>query len=98
MPSETTLACDFNYVRPPKLYINHVAEYDWLIALEFGRVDDAQPPGNWRGVTEGFGYLYHEPDGRPLGFKVIDFSEFDPESPEVAEIWGDRSSTSRCSA
>jgi tetratricopeptide (TPR) repeat protein len=73
----------------PRLYINHVAELDWLIALEFGRVDDAQPPDNWRGVSDQFGYLHDGPDGRALGFKVIDFCEFDAESPDVADIWGE---------
>ena len=75
--------------RQPRLYINDVADYDCLIALEFGRVDDAQPPDNWRGVTEELGYLHDGPGGRPLGFKVIDFSTFDPSTEEVEEIWGE---------
>jgi tetratricopeptide (TPR) repeat protein len=69
------------------LYLNHVAMMDWLIALEFGRVDDAQPPENWRGVTEHFGYLYDSPDGRCVGFKVLEYSAFDPEADEAHEIW-----------
>jgi hypothetical protein len=40
-------------VTVPKLFINHVASYDWLIALEFGRVDDAQPSENWVGSGRG---------------------------------------------
>jgi len=71
----------------PRLYLNFVADLDWLIALEFGRVDDAQPPGNWRGVSEPFGYLCEEPGGREVGFKILRFSEFDPEASDVAEIW-----------
>ena len=71
----------------PRLYINHVAEHDWLIALEFGRVDDAQPPDNWRGISEQFGYLHEEPGGRCLGFKVLDISDFDAEGTDVREIW-----------
>jgi len=71
------------------LYLNHIAEFDWLIALEFGRVDDAQPPGNWRGVSESFGFLHQETEGPEVGFKILGFSQFDPESPDVAEIWGD---------
>src|SRR4051794_17669242 len=74
---------------PPRLYINHLANYDWLVALEFGRVDDAQPPDNWRKVSEQFGYLHDGPDGRVLGFKVIDFSEFDAAASEVEEIWSE---------
>lgn len=75
-----------------KLYINHALNHapklDWLIALEFGRVDDAQPPDNWRGVSDHFGYLHDSPDGPEVGFKVIDFSQFDAEAKEVEEIWG----------
>lgn len=74
-------------MRPPRLYLNFIAESDWLIALEFGRVDDAQPPDNWRGVSKSFGFLHDGPDGPEVGFKILDFSEFDPEDPEVAEIW-----------
>lgn len=73
----------------PRLYLNHIAEFDWLIALEFGRVDDAQPSENWRGVSEQFGYLHEEPGGAEVGFKILEFSEFDPEDDEVADIWGD---------
>jgi tetratricopeptide (TPR) repeat protein len=72
---------------PPRLYLNFIADLDWLIALEFGRVDDAQPPENWRGVSESFGYLCDEPGGREVGFKILAFSEFDPEDPDQAEIW-----------
>lgn len=70
-----------------KLYLNHIADYDWLIALEFGQVDDGQPSENWRGVSQSFGYLLDARDGSALGFKILDFSEFDPEDPEVSEIW-----------
>jgi tetratricopeptide (TPR) repeat protein len=71
----------------PRLYINNAPELDWLIALEFGRVDDAQPPDNWRGVSHQLGFLDEPPDGRCLGFKVLEFSTFDPAADEVAEIW-----------
>ena len=71
----------------PRLYINHVAEYDWLIALEFGRVDDGQPPDNWRGVSEDFGFLHDAPASRCVGFKLVGLSEFDAEAPDVRAIW-----------
>ncbi len=71
----------------PKLYLNHITGLDWLVALEFGRVDDGQPSENWRGVSEAFGFLHSEPGGPEVGFKVLDFSQFDPDDPEVAEIW-----------
>ena len=74
-------------MNPPHLYLNFIAEYDWLIALEFGRVDDAQRRDDWRGVSKSFGFLHDGPDGPEVGFKILDFSEFDPEDPEVAEIW-----------
>lgn len=71
----------------PRLYLNQVAAQDWLIALEFGRVDDGQPAENWSGVSEDFGFLRDGPDGRIVGFKVLNHSSFDPEDPAVAEIW-----------
>jgi tetratricopeptide (TPR) repeat protein len=74
-------------VTVPRLYLNHIANFDWLIALEFGRVDDAQPPETWRGLSESFGFLHEEPDGPEVGFKIVDFSQFDADDPEVAEIW-----------
>ena len=73
---------------PIKLYINNIAEFDWLIAVEFGRVDDAQPPDHWRGVTDQIGYLHDSPGGRMVGFKVVGFSELDLDDPDLREIWG----------
>jgi tetratricopeptide (TPR) repeat protein len=70
-----------------RLYLNHIRELDWLIALEFGRVDDAQPPENWRGVSGRFGFLCDGPGGAEVGFKVLDVSRFDAEDPAVEEIW-----------
>lgn len=74
---------------PPRLYLSHDTDLDWLIALEFGRVDDAQPPDCWRGVAEHFGFLHDAPGGRVVGFKIVAFSDFDPEAPGVEEIWGE---------
>ena len=71
----------------PRLYLNHNAAVDWLIALEFGRVDDGQPTEWWEAVSEDFGYLRDGHDGPIIGFKVIDFSEFDLDAEEVARIW-----------
>jgi tetratricopeptide (TPR) repeat protein len=78
-------------VNSPRLFLSHVAgPLDWLIALEFGRVDDGQPPDHWRGVDESFGYLLDAPGGRVVGFKVLDFADFDSRlDPEVeAELDG----------
>lgn len=73
----------------PRLYINLVAEYDWLIAVEFGQVDDGHPRENWSGVSEDFGYLHIGPAERSpaIGFKVKDLSRFDPEAEHVSRIW-----------
>jgi ADP-ribosylglycohydrolase/serine/threonine protein phosphatase PrpC len=76
-------------VIPPRLYLSHDAGLDWLMAFEFGRIDDAQPPDCWRGVTERFGFLHDAPGGRVVGFKVKEFSTFEPEDPDAAEIWGE---------
>lgn len=71
----------------PRLFINQIPSLDWLIAIEFGRVDEGQPEGFWNGVTEDFGYLCDAPDGRPVGFKILGFSSFDIEAPEASAIW-----------
>lgn len=76
-------------MKRPVLYISHDADYDWLVALEFGRVDDCQPPDNWRGVSDHFGYLHDSPGGQEVGFKVLDFSRFEVEAKEVAELWNE---------
>src|SRR4051812_23695364 len=59
------------------------------MAYEFGRIDDAQPPECWQGVTEQLGFLHDAPGGRVVGFKVLDFSEFDPEDVAAVEVWGE---------
>lgn len=71
----------------PRLYLNHIAEEDWLIALEFGRVDDGQDPEGWRMVGDAFGFLHDPDDGRDVGFKIVDFSAFDAETDDVREVW-----------
>lgn len=79
----------------PRLYLNRInglnpntcEPMDWLIALEFGRIDDGQPTENWRGVNGLFGYLHDVPDGACVGFKVTDFGAFKGEAENVPEIW-----------
>lgn len=71
----------------PRLYINHPADLDWLIALEFGRVDDGQPPDCWERVAENFGWLHDGPEGPIVGFKVLNFSRFDAAEDAHASIW-----------
>ncbi len=72
----------------PRLYLSHAAELDWLAALEFGRVDDGQPSANWVEVSDQVGFLHDGgPGGRAVGFKVLRFSELDPDAPEHDRIW-----------
>jgi tetratricopeptide (TPR) repeat protein len=74
-------------VTDTRLYLNHLPEYDWLIALEFGRVDDGQPKAQWRGVTDHVGFLLDAPDGREVGFKITELAVFDDETRDVDEVW-----------
>jgi tetratricopeptide (TPR) repeat protein len=73
-------------VSAPRLYLNHDADYDWLIAVEFGRINEGQGAGAWHGVNDRFGVL-HDDDGRAIGFEVRGFSTFDAEAADLAEIW-----------
>ena len=70
-----------------ELFLSYDERLDWLTLIEFGRVENAQPPDHWRGVSESFGFVLDRPGGREVGFKIPGFSSFDPEDPEVAEIW-----------
>jgi tetratricopeptide (TPR) repeat protein len=72
----------------PRLYLNHDTDWNWLIALEYGETDDGQPKDNWNVVADDFAYLLDRPvDGRCLGFRVNEVSEFDLEDEEVRVIW-----------
>lgn len=77
------------------LFLSYDEPLDWLTLIEFGTVENAQPADHWSGVSDSFGYLLRSPDGPEIGFKILGFSEFDPEDPEVAEIWEGPDSTSR---
>ena len=70
-----------------ELFLSYDEDLDWLTLIEFCRVENAQPRDHWRGVSESFGYLLDDPGGTEVGFKVVDFSDFDPEAPDVEEIW-----------
>lgn len=72
----------------PRLFLNHDADYDWLIALEYGTTDDGQPEENWHVLTENFAYLSTRPaEGHCLGFAVQNFNEFDPDAEDARAIW-----------
>ncbi len=70
-----------------ELFLSYDEHLDWLTLIEFGQVENAQPRDHWNGVIESFGYLLRYPEGPEIGFKILDFSKFDPEDPEVSEIW-----------
>jgi tetratricopeptide (TPR) repeat protein len=71
----------------PRLHITHTAGLDAFVALEFGRVEDGQPAHNWRAVSHQFHYLHDGPGGSEVGFKITDFSRFDPDAEDVTQIW-----------
>lgn len=71
---------------PVRLYLNHIADHDRLVALEFGLVHEGQPAAHWRHLTPDFAWL--QPDtGSCAGFKVERFSRFDADARALAEIW-----------
>ncbi|CAB4927139.1 unannotated protein [freshwater metagenome] len=74
-------------VPAPRLYLSHDADLGLLVALEHGRVADDQPRGCWAPVAETFAYLLAAPGGRAVGFGLDEFDRFDPDDPELAEIW-----------
>lgn len=69
----------------PRLYISIDTSLDWLAALEFGRVDEGQPPEAWEGIDNRVGFLSDE--GRVVGFAVREWSRFDPEAPGFEPLW-----------
>jgi len=75
--------------RRPRLYLSQEPGLDLLSAVEFGRVDDAQPAERWIGVGAGgkVGLLHQAPGGRCVGFVVTDASAYDPDDPVNAELW-----------
>lgn len=69
------------------LFINRDLDLDFLEAHPFGSVSDGQPAGRYRPVGDHFRFLLDSPGGRPVGFEVRPFSEFDPHDSAHAEIW-----------
>ena len=63
----------------PSLFINRDARYDWLIALEHGRVCDGHPPTQFRHVHDECAYMLDRPGGRRvIGFVVYGLRAFQP--------------------
>jgi tetratricopeptide (TPR) repeat protein len=63
-------------VSRPQLFLSHDAHYDWLVAVEYGRVNDGHPPWLRRQVYPGFDFLLDDRDGREFGFTIDYFSGF----------------------
>lgn len=70
-----------------RLYLNHMPEHDWLVALEFGRIDDGQPRDTWRGVSEHIGFLLDAFHAYEVGFKITSLKDFDEEARDLDEVW-----------
>src|SRR3954469_23705981 len=61
------------------LFINRDAGYDWLIALEHGRVCDGHRAAQFRHVTRDCAYMLDRPGGRRvIGFVVHGLRRFSP--------------------
>lgn len=76
---------DLHVVPGTPLYINRDVDYDWLIALEFGRVLDNQPQDHFVPVSDECVYVLDAPGGRIVGFSVVRLTSFDPD--DHAELW-----------
>jgi len=72
-------------VARPRLNISRDVDYDYLSALEFGRVVDGQIGDAWRVLEDQVGLLYERE--RCLGLHVNDFSDLDPEADGFEELW-----------
>jgi hypothetical protein len=70
------------------LHLSYDEHLDWLEATPFGTVMDRQGADRWRGVSERFGFFLDRPEGAEIGFKVVEFSQFDPDDATVSEIFG----------
>ncbi len=71
----------------PTLFLSRDVDYDYLSAIEPGRVLDGQPPELWLPLSEDFAYWRRPRGRRPRGFHVRRFAEFDVDDPAVARVW-----------
>ena len=72
---------------PLPLFINRDVDYDWLIALEFGRVLDGQPDGHRVAVAEDAAWILDGPGGEIVGFAVQRLNDFDADADAVEALW-----------
>ena len=68
-----------------QLYLTFDAAGDHLAALEYGTVEEGQPPKDWMRLTQNFRWL--APGGVAVGFVVESFSGFDAEARRISQIW-----------
>lgn len=71
----------------PSVLLSADPYYDYLSAVEFGRVLEGQPPSCWQPLNDGFAYWRPPRARNPRGFHLKHFSDFDVDDPEVAGIW-----------
>ena len=84
--------------RRSPLYLSRDVHYDFLTALEWGRVDDGQGPDRWREVSESFHFLLDRTGGRVVGFRIDDFSSGCPRTRRSARSVRRGASTCPCSS
>jgi tetratricopeptide (TPR) repeat protein len=73
----------------PRLFLSHDRALHRLVAVEFGRTAEDQPPGHRVELGDsGLTVLLDAPGGRTVGFVVEAFDTFDPDAPSVEMIWG----------
>jgi tetratricopeptide (TPR) repeat protein len=72
-------------VAPLPLFINRDVDYDWLIALAFGRVLDGQPDDHRVAVGEDAAWILDGPGGEIVGFAVQRLNDFDADA--VDALW-----------
>ena len=69
------------------LYISRDLHYDWLIALEFGRVLDGQPADHLLPVGDEAAFVLDGAGGEIVGFSVMGLSQLDASADDLKELW-----------
>ena len=72
----------------PRLFVSHIPQRDQLVAVEYGRSPEGQPPDAWQLVGESAAFLHDGAGGPIVGFGVDRFSAVDLDDPGYAPLWG----------
>ena len=72
--------------RRQPLYLSRDAHYEYLTAIEWGRVEDGQAPDQWLEVSEDFSFLLDSPEGRIIGFRIEGLLRWEPLEEEEQAI------------